>query len=334
MRWFEKAVVAACLATMGLLLFKLDPGRVWTNLAQVGWGLVLIVPLHGIDQVLNAYGWRFAFSAGGDQAPLGRLLEVRVAGDGVNYLTPSATIAGEIIRPGMLGDFGTSEARIASVVIAKFTQALSQALFVLFGILFIAWARIPFAERAREWAHWAAGALAALLLAMLVYGLATRNRPRAARGASGGGPWSLSSLRGEIGGYLRLNPGRFIMSTALFLAGYLSGAIEAYVICAFLGLPITVSLALAIEILSTFVDGVTFMVPAKVGTQEAGKTAIFAGLGLPASAGFAFGVIRHVRELAWAAAGFLLYARHQRRVAAGADEVRAPLNPGPVSIRR
>ena len=35
------------------------------------------------------------------------------------------------------------------------------------------------------------------------------------------------------------------------------------------------------------VDSIFIMVPAKIGTQEAGKTAIFAGLGLPAGKGLA-----------------------------------------------
>ena len=54
------------------------------------------------------------------------------------------------------------------------------------------------------------------------------------------------------------------------------------------------------------VDGFLFMVPAKIGTQEGGKVVIFAALGLPASLGFAFGVIRHIRELSWAGLGLLL----------------------------
>jgi hypothetical protein len=49
-----------------------------------------------------------------------------------------------------------------------------------------------------------------------------------------------------------------------------------------------------------------FVVPAKIGTQEGGKVAVFAALGLPLPLGLAFGITRHVRELAWAALGILL----------------------------
>ena len=70
------------------------------------------------------------------------------------------------------------------------------------------------------------------------------------------------------------------------------------------------------------------IVPAKIGTQEAGKTAIFAGLGLPASKGLAFGLVRHVRELAWAAAGFAVYAWDRRRRASRPAPDGCPLPEG------
>ena len=64
--------------------------------------------------------------------------------------------------------------------------------------------------------------------------------------------------------------------------------------------------ALAVEIFSNIVDSMMFFVPAKVGTQEAGKTAIFHLLGYRAGQGLAFGLIRHTREVIWSSAGFLI----------------------------
>jgi hypothetical protein len=72
-------------------------------------------------------------------------------------------------------------------------------------------------------------------------------------------------------------------------------------------------MAFSIEFLSNLIDALAFWVPAKIGTQEAGKTAIFAGLGLPPEMGFTLGVIRHVRELTWAGLGLGLYAHHQKK---------------------
>ena len=55
---------------------------------------------------------------------------------------------------------------------------------------------------------------------------------------------------------------------------------EIMLICYFMGLEISPIQALAVETLSNVVDALMFMVPAKVGTQEAGKVAIFKALGM------------------------------------------------------
>jgi hypothetical protein len=51
-----------------------------------------------------------------------------------------------------------------------------------------------------------------------------------------------------------------------------------------------------------------------MGTQEGGKVAIFAALGLGAAKGFSMGFVRRLRELAWAFAGLVSFAVLERRV--------------------
>ena len=58
--------------------------------------------------------------------------------------------------------------------------------------------------------------------------------------------------------------------------------------------------ALALETGSVILDGMLFFVPAKVGTQEGGKVALFAALGLSPARGLTVGVVRRIRELAYA----------------------------------
>src|SRR5262249_45263422 len=104
------------------------------------------------------------------------------------------------------------------------------------------------------------------------------------RGARAG----LRSAAARLAKFLRDPPGRVALSSAMFALAYAWGAFEAYWICRFLGLPVTVLTALSIETLSLTVDGMLFAVPAKIGTQEGGKVAVFAALGLPTHMGLAF----------------------------------------------
>jgi hypothetical protein len=248
-----------------------------------------------------------------------------VAGDGVNYLTPSATIAGEIIRPGMLGGYLPAEARNSSVVVAKFAQSLGQACFALVGLLVLIPLRLGFLSGRQVWAGLAVSASIILLVGAAMAGFCARRR-------DGAYLWRLreplAGLREQTARYLRESPGRFALSALFFLLGFAWGAWEVLVICHFLDIRIDALTALSVEVLSVLVDSIFIVVPAKIGTQEAGKTAIFAGLGLPAGKGLAFGLVRHLRELAWAAAGFAIYAWERRRRATGHAAARCPLPEG------
>lgn len=310
MKILERSILAAGLATLAFLLWRFDPRSVWAQVAAFGLGgLLLIFPLQILDHACNVVAWRFAFhpeDAG--KVSLLQMFYVRVAGDGVNYLTMSGTVAGELVRPGMLDGAVDGDAKNASVLVAKLTQALGQVLFIVFGILFVLQGRLDVLTDRQLYAAVGGAVVITLGVAALLAALAAKRGD----GLLARFPGWAGALRERARGYLREHPGRFAASTFFFALGFAAGAVEVWVACRLLGVPIDPLTALAVEVLSNVVDSLTFMVPAKMGTQEAGKTAIFAALGLPAVQGLAFGLVRHVREFAWAGLGFAFYARHMR----------------------
>lgn len=329
MKRFERVILGVGVAALLVILWKVDASAVLALVAQVRWGLVFVIAQEIVAHVFNAYGWRFAFPPKAAASfHILELIKLRVAGDAVNYLTPSATIAGEVARTAMLNDSEGAEVRASSVLVAKVTQALAQLLLVLGGITLFA-TRLPMLD-GRE--HLAYGSVGLLLAALLGTGLWEARRPPP-KGAPSGREISWKDLR-AMGHWLRYHyrqhPVRFAASTLFFLLGYLWGAFEAYWICHFIGLPVAVTTAFLIELLSLCIDGIFFMVPAKVGTQEGGKTAIFAALGLPAHAGFAFGVVRHLRELAWSVGGLALCTAHARSGEPRSAEGTVERQPAPV----
>ena len=300
------------LGTLGvvILLWRIDLDAVQRALVHVGWGMALVLSQEIVAHVLNARGWRFAFPPeSASRVSLGELIRLRVAGDAINYLTPTATIGGEVARTALLSDAGGAELRAVSVIIAKATQTLAQALFIAAGLLLVATEWITDGRWLLPWAG-------VVLLAAVVVAYRVR-----ARGAEVAAVWR-RVLGASLVGFLRRHPGRVALSTLMFALAYAWGAFEAYWICRFLLMPVAPVTAFMIEVLSITIDGLFFMVPAKIGTQEGGKVVAFAALGLPPSLGFAFGVVRHVRELIWAAAGILLYwAAINRRGSSSLDRV-------------
>ncbi len=310
---FTRVVLVLGAATFLYLLWTFDPRRVWRHLEAFGWGFAVLLPFQIFDHMLNASAWKLAFPP--ESAPRARfwdLVRVRIAGDGVNYLTPSAQMGGEFVRPGMMRSDLPHEVKVTSVLVAKVTQSVGQAFFILSGIGYLLHAKL-FAFGGREATLGAFGVggilfgitLGVALLLMRPPEWLHRRFPKAVE--------SSAPVRELLKRYLVRHPGRFFGSISCFMLGYTWGAAEVWLICHFLGLGVGPMTALSIEFLSNLVDALAFWVPAKVGTQEAGKAAIFAALGLRAESGFTLGVVRHVRELCWAAAGLGMYALHQRR---------------------
>src|SRR5262249_16939113 len=151
--------------------------------------------------------WRFAF-AREHVASLrfGELLRLRLAGDAINYLTPSATIAGEYARVAMLGDRLGADIRASSVVVAKSTQTLAQAVFIAAGLSLLG-AGFVIAGPGRSLAFWGLG-LGLPLAIVFVYGWTAAGlgvRP------------SLGNAVNRLVAFLRNHPGRVVLSTFMFV---------------------------------------------------------------------------------------------------------------------
>ncbi len=316
MLWFRRVLLVAGTIAAAVMLWNLDVHAVGHAIANVGWGLLFLLAIEIVPELLHTTGWRFAFTREISKSyGTGELLKLWVAGEGVNYLVPSATIAGEVTRVSMLNDSHPADVRAASVVVARIAGTVGQITYLLAGFALVL-ARLPVMQ-AHAWIGSTAAALLLLLVfAVAVYALSGWRWIDAPAGSADSAATSQRWLRAvpdHLRAYFASHPGRFVASAVAFSCAYAWGAVEAFFICRFIGVPVSVATALAIEVLSVAIDGVLFLVPAKVGTQELGKTAIFSILGLPLSAGFAFGVVRHIRELAWALSGFAISTTAGRR---------------------
>jgi hypothetical protein len=74
---------------------------------------------------------------------------------------------------------------------------------------------------------------------------------------------------------------------------------------------------------STSIRFATFMVPASLGALEGGHIALFATLGLGATAGMSFSVVRRLREATWIGIGFVALAAYR-----GLTPRTVPADPG------
>src|SRR5437867_6968827 len=136
------------LGLLGVLVRNVGVAEVASHLRQIGW-LAPLLPLPYIAVLMcDTQGWACAIppTAQAHVVPFWYLSLARLAGEAINDLTPTASIGGEPVKVYLLRARGlTTDAGLASVVVAKTTLTISQIVFILLGLPFffsrLGWAR-------------------------------------------------------------------------------------------------------------------------------------------------------------------------------------------------
>lgn len=310
----------AGLALFAFLLLKVGPMIVYVHLRNLGWRFLLIFPPYAIGYLLHTLGWKATLKE--RQLPLSKLFSFRMAGEALNYLTPSASLGGEPVKAYLLKRAGIPlEEGLASVVVAKTAMTTAQLVFTIGGIL-LALLQTP-DSRPQTSILVSATALALALSLALAFFLVIQRQGllafllKPAKKLSCFQDWlkrreeKLLVLDRRIGSFYRQNSLSFALSFALHLAGWIVQGFEVYLLLAFLGLPVSLTTALAIHALSVLAKAAAFFIPGGLGLQEGGNILIFLGFSLSVQMGMTFSLVRRARELLWAAFGLLALARYQ-----------------------
>ena len=133
-RWVELGCLALGLALLVWTVSQIGLATLVHDLGAIGRGLAVILLVESLSVIWNTVGWLLAFPAGERTVSRRRLLAARLAGDGVNYLTPSGTVGGELLRVRLLGAGMPLGLRWASVSVAKIGQFVAQVVFIVLGL--------------------------------------------------------------------------------------------------------------------------------------------------------------------------------------------------------
>jgi uncharacterized membrane protein YbhN (UPF0104 family) len=292
-----------------------------SKLRSVGWGVLPIVAQELLAYAANTAGWKAAFPRPRPRLPFRFLLGARIAGDAINYLTPTATFGGEFVRGRMLAGHAPTTSVVASIAVAKLAQPVGLVVFLILGSLIVL-PRSPLPVEMRRGLLAGVGVFA-LVLALLIlaqrWGMFRPFLQLVSRTGAPGGPLLadlVARLDRDISSVHRDSTGGFTLSAGCFALGFALGTVEAYLALWFLGLPATVDLALTIAMLGQAGHALFFFVPLRAGSQEAINAAIFGLLGLGPAAGLALAIVYRMREIVWAAIGLGILQRHRRARAA------------------
>ncbi len=306
------------LALLGFLIYHADVDEIHDRMAELGaWGPLVLLPWVVIA-CLDARGWRCTLpAAAAARVPFRSLVLVRMAGEAVNSLTPTAAVGGEPVKAHMLRAWGVSGSdSLASIVIAKTALTVSQSLFVVIGItaLFV---------RMRQRAL---GVAWGVLLLCVTAGF-TITLVRIQRRAPASALWrwlhrmaprwrllarlerGAQAIDERLADFYRVERGAFWRASCWHLAGWLMGITEVALMMSLIGAPVTWLDALIIEALSQPIRAAAIVVPGALGTQEWGGVALCTFLGMAEPTAATLWLLKRGRELVFDGVGLFYLAR-------------------------
>jgi uncharacterized protein (TIRG00374 family) len=316
-------LLLAGLAALGSLIYSLGAGSIAEALARITWGqFLLLCLLFGLNVGVDTVGWQYTLKK--DRAPFLRLLAARCAGEAASALTTLAAVGGEAIKAWLVRREIPYEESVPSLILAKTAEVIAQTMLFAVAVL-LAWstrAVDPALAIAMSWLLLVQAIGVAGFVAVQMGGVVGKAGRLLAWGGIDRGAQRLDTA---LRGFYRDEWRRFLLATAIHLAGWLVGIVDALVILWSLGLSPSPVTATILEALWAGVRFATFFIPGSLGPLEGATAAAFPALGFAASAGLAFTLVRRARQVVWIALGAAILVMMRP---AGASQAALPARAG------
>jgi glycosyltransferase 2 family protein len=300
-----------------VLVTQIDLAHVKLYLHEMGWAFPLIFLPYIAVYCCDTLGWRFAFGPS-LSIPFRTLFLTRVGGEAINNITPFAYLGGEPVKAHLLTRFQIPIIRgMAASIIAKLLISISQFFFVILGGT-LALSHLV----TRPDVLWPLVVVilgVGVLLTGLSYGLRIGLFTLLFRVLD---HWKLTpsfmqawrvhllQLDETIVGFSRRYPSQLILSLGLHFVGWLLGTLEVLAIFYAVGIPISITEAIAVEALASVVKALAFFIPGSLGVQDGGNVLLLAFFGYSSGLGLTFSLVRRMRELLWISMGLVVLLRH------------------------
>ena len=292
--------------------------RVVAQLVALGPWVLIILPVSASWFLLNTYAWSIALRP--RRVSWRALLRAHVIGEAVSNLTPFMALGGEPLKIALLRGLVPDEVAAASVVGDNVVHAASAPVFMMLGLALGVWAfGFGAALAGRLLVPVAVAGLAAWgLLRLSGRGLVAPTVRLALRALSRNAHATLVDRAGNVdrtvGEFLRAGQWPVWAALGAHLAGRMMGAVEACVIMAALGTPLSLAAAtFVIAVTHVAVNLVFSVVPSQLGVQEGAAYLLFSAVSLDPASAIALMLVRRVRGFFWNGVGLALLADDRAR---------------------
>lgn len=263
------------------------------------WGAALVVAARAVALAAAGIGWWLLIAP--VRAGVHVFVGLRFVRDAINSLFPVAGVGGDLIGARLLARFGiAANVAIASVLVDIFLQVVCLLVFVLagIGIAFDLVGTHRLTAMSLVMLAVAVPAVAGFFLVLNFGAFESVVRWLVAFGEKR--DWAAFSHVVDLGGRLQQiwrNHRGLSASFFVHLATVFFGASEVWIALAFMGHPISVAEALAIESLGQGSRAAAFVLPGGLGVQDGALIAACAIFGVPAEIALAMALIKRVPDL-------------------------------------
>jgi putative membrane protein len=296
-----RGALALGLVVIVVLVVRASAQSIAVLLNQAGWRLLLLVPLHTVPLLLDVMGWRVLIF---ERTRVRILFLIAAIREAINRLLPVANVGGEFVGIRLLSREGVSGATASSsVIVEMLLNLVAQYLFFELGLALLL--RITGSVQGK-------GALLivfvgplpllALFFWLLYSGSLFRTLEKLGARMLNPKPTQLGSLSKIIQLDIAIRRvasahGRLALGTIWQFAGLIVGCSETWLALSWLGHPVSLPAALAIESLTQAARSLIFFAPAGLGVQEAGLIGVGHLLGLGSDVAIALSLAKRMREI-------------------------------------
>ena len=273
------------------------------GIQRVGWGLLPILALGGVRFMFRTEAWRQCMRPAA-RLPFAPALAAFLAGDAIGSVTPFGLAASEPTKAFLSRHRLATVDAVSSLATDNLVYAASALAMVGVGVaVLLATVPLPF-----QWQEWGVASLVLLVAAGLAGLRLLRGTWSPARGARPAWRERLASVRQSVLGFSAANPGRLWRAFGLGLAFHALAVVEVFLTLGWIhpGEAPSFSQSVVFEALNRVQMLAFKFVPFRVGVDEALTGALAPALALPAAVGVTLAIVRKVRNLFWAAIGFLV----------------------------
>jgi hypothetical protein len=314
MKKFHAVCVLLGFGLLAFLIGQIGFQELLKQLALLGWGLVPLVMIEIVADALHTVGWRHCLPRPLRSLSFPRLFRIRLAGYAINYLTPTATLGGEVTKGMLLSLNHTATGAFQGVVVGKLAYSIAQLLFVSVGSIITLYGldlpRGLWPAMLTGSAFLAAG-IFGFLIAQKLGKLGAVLRWLSARGRLGSHFAVAARKATEVDDELRLfyqrQPLELPIAILWHIGGMACGIVQAWYFLSLLTDHASLQLAAGIWFLGSWFDLMTFAVPFGIGIQEGTRVFALKAVGFEPAMGLAYGVTLRLEQILRAGLGLIFY---------------------------